>query len=420
MSPRRAAPEWTERRSGKILVVGGGPAAIAAVEELRALGFAGSITGLCGDPSGAYDRTACSKGIIDGTQHPADAALTLPGGAHWKLGETAIEVDPRGHLVVGSSGERYDYDGLVIATGTTAVIPEGFSLDETGIYQLRSVHDAWAIRKALRRARTVAIVGGGLTGCELACSVTQAATSAIVVDPHLVLLEDILGERFGAMVTNDHRESGIIPILGRSVVDLGRRRGQFCLRLDASDETIEAEAVVLATGQRPDTAWLAGVGFDLSDGVLCDEGLRVVGSDGAVVAAGSIARWPNEYYGGELMRCEQWITAMEQGTAAARTLMSPTDDIEPCRVIPRYASHQRRLRLQVAGRVDLADEVRVTRVKPGKHSPVRSGVIATYHHGQHLVGVAAVNAPQSLLNGVPPVDRPVEQPGAGSVRGSEK
>lgn len=392
MSPRRTAAAPTLGRTGRVVVAGGGPAACAAVEELRARGFTGSITVLCGESVGPYDRTACSKGLIDGHQRPADAMLAMPPGAHWRLGERAVCVDPADRTVTGSSGTAYPYDGLIIATGTTTSIPVGWPADEPGILQLRTLNDAWAIRKALRGADRVAIIGGGFTGCELACGVVQTARSPVIIDGYRTLLHEAVGPKLGALVSTEHREAGIDVLLDRSVVGVGRRRGRFQLQLDTAEQ-IDADLVVLATGQRPDTDWLSGAGFDLTDGVLCDEALRVVGGDGTIVAAGAVARWSNSWYGGNPSRCGQWVSAMEQGCAAARTLLAGDADVAPVTLVPRYASLQYRLRIQVAGRPDLGDDVRLTRLRPGRHSPASSGVVATYHRNDQLMGVAAVNAP---------------------------
>jgi NAD(P)H-nitrite reductase large subunit len=381
------------------VVAGGGPAAVAAVEELRNNSFVGSITVLCGEPTAPYDRTECSKGIIDGHRRPADTALTMPAGAHWRLGQRAVEVEPRSRVVISSTGERYEYDGLIIATGTRAEIPDGWPVDGAGIFQLRTVNDALAVRRAMRSAGRVAIVGGGLTGCELACGVLQTAREAVIVDANRTLLRDALGEQLGSLVTKEHRSAGIDTVLGRSVSDIGRRGGRFRLRLDDGD-TVSADLVVLASGQRPDTDWLVGAGFDLSDGVLCDEALRVVGGDGTVVAAGAVARWPNLRYGGEASRSGHWVAAMEQGCAAARTLLAGDDNAEPFTLVPRFSSHQYRLRMQAAGRPDLADEVKLTRLRQGRHGPARSGVVATYHRGERMVGVAAINAPAQFAAAV--------------------
>ncbi len=385
-----AAPELD-----RVVVAGGGPAAIAAVEELRALGFGGTVTVLAGELAPPYDRIACSKGLIDGRQRPVDARLPIPTGADWRPGEWAAGIDHGRRAVLGSSGVRYPYDGLVIATGGRTAVADGWPADDPGVFPLRTMDDAVALRRALPRAGTVVVVGGGLTGCEVACGILQAARRVVVVDPHPTLLYRSVGEQLGAVVTEEHRAAGVELRLGRSVRDIRRRRGQFQVGLD--DETsVRADLVVLATGDHPRTEWLSGSGFDTVDGVLCDESLRVVGGCGAVVAAGSVARWPNLRHGGPPDRCGHWIAALEQGGAAARTLLTGAA-APPVTLLPRYSSHQHRLRILVAGQPGIGTDVRLTRPRRGgMHGAVRSGLLATFHRSGQLVAVAAVNAPRAF------------------------
>lgn len=393
MLPPHSGPEGTDRVMRKIVVVGGGPAAAAAVEEARALGFAGSLTVLCGEPEGRYDRTACSKGLIEGSQRPRDVMLPVTAGAAWRIGERAVSVDPRRRVVTGASGLKYPYDGLVIASGGRTAVPDSWPVGEQGIYPVRTIADALKLRRALRGAGKVAIVGGGLTGCEIASRVVRDVRELVIIDPNPTLLNQVVGDQIGTMVTSEHRDAGVELRLGRSVIEVRRnRRGRFQLCLD-DDTTVIADLVVLALGEVPDTSWLAGCGLDLTDGVLCDSALRVIGAEG-IVAAGTVARWPNPRYDAPPARCDHWTSAMEQGCAAARTLLARDGHATPVTVIPRYSSEQYRLRIQVVGMPVLGSEVRLSRVRRGAvHRPVGAGVLATYHRDDRLVAAAAVNAP---------------------------
>lgn len=391
---------WARRPLSHVVIVGAGPAATAAVEELRALGFPGTVTVLGGEPTGPYDRTACSKGLVDGRHRAADVALPMTGGARWRLGERAVHLDPEGHVVTGESGDRYHYDGLIIATGGRVEVPSGWPTRDPGVYPLRTLADALAIRRALRGADRVAIVGGGLSGCELACSMMHTAREVVIVEANPTLLYRSVGEQMGALITKEHRDRGIELRLGRTVEGIRRRRGQFQLGLDDGD-TVCADLVVLATGETPETGWLEGCGYDLRDGVRCDELLRVVGGDGTVVAAGAVASWPNLRYDTPPGRCGHWVSALEQGAAAARTLLAGDELVPPVTLVPRYSSQQDRLRVQVAGDTDAGTEVRFVRLRRrGLHGPARGGVLATYHRGRSVVAVAAVNASRAFAETV--------------------
>ena len=162
-----------------------------------------------------------------------------------------------------------------------------------------------------------------------------------------------------------------------------------------SGETVSADLVVVTAGEKPDVDWLANTPADLSDGVLCDPSLRVVGLDG-VVAAGSLARWPDRRHGTDApRRVGQWIMAVEQGRAAARTLLAG-DYAPPVSLLPRFWSDQNGLRIEVCGRLSDRADVHVTELRPRRRDTARAGVVADYVEDGRLAGVVAVNAPRAF------------------------
>ncbi len=381
----------------RVLIVGAGRAGVSAAEELRQLGFAGQIVLLGDERDAPYDRPACSKGLLTGQLRPRDAALTMSDGlqVHWRLGRRAVSLDPVARVVCTDTDEAYSYDGLVIATGADVVPPRGWPLGEPGLHVLHGLGDAWALRQNLRHARRVAVVGAGLSGCETACAVRSLARECVLIDSSPAVMTRALGTVVGGFLTGQLARDGVALHLGRRLEQLTRYRDGWRLWLDNGTE-LEADIVVATTGERPDTGWLGCArGLDLTDGVRCDESLRVLGADD-VVAAGTVARWPNPRYGPTPRRCGQWIAALEQGRAAARTLLAGDDPAAPVALLPRFWSYQFGLRIQACGELPADAEIGVAQRRPGRRDLLRSGVLVSYAQQDRLVGLVAVNAPSAF------------------------
>jgi 3-phenylpropionate/trans-cinnamate dioxygenase ferredoxin reductase component len=95
---------------------------------------------------------------------------------------------------------------------------------------------------------------------------------------------------------------------------------------------LPADVVLVAIGSTLNTGWLATSGLSLTDGVDCDAYCRA-GTD--IVAAGDVASW--EYPGfGQRMRLEHQTNALEQGAAAARSLIG--GDAEEFAPVPFFST----------------------------------------------------------------------------------
>jgi hypothetical protein len=172
------------------------------------------------------------------------------------------------------------------------------------------------------------------------------------------------------------------------------RRGRWWLTLD-DDTEIDADVVAYAGGALPNTSWLEGAaGLDISDGVLCDESLRVVGAE-AIVAAGDVARWPNLRTGTEARRSALWTSALQHGRAAARALLAGDEPIPPVTPLQQMWSEQFGLRIQAAGEIgEPGTKAKLAKLRPGRRNVARSGVLVNYTREDRLAGVVAINAPR--------------------------
>lgn len=291
----------------RVVVVGGGIAGLTACDTLRERGFDGDLVIVGAESHAAYSRPALSKALLkldgDLTAHELSPATH---GARELRGVSATGLDPQRRTVALSDGDELPYDGLVIASGSRARRLSEHADELT----LRGLDDAHALRARLEAHPDVVVLGGGVLGMEIAsgavaagCRVTLIATAGP--------MSRQLGAHVAGILTRSARAQGLrIVVTASATVDADGDRA--CVRT-ADGERYEADMLVSAVGDVPNTEWLARSGL-LRDGrLVADANGRVAPG---VVAAGDVATWDS-------VRTPLWTSAIEQAKAAASALLDP-------------------------------------------------------------------------------------------------
>jgi NADPH-dependent 2,4-dienoyl-CoA reductase/sulfur reductase-like enzyme len=333
-----------------LVVVGAGAAGLTVVEGLRREGFDGSIVLLGDEAHPPYDRPPLSKGVLGGSVVPErlalrDAAVLAALDVDFRLGRPAVGLDLTRRRVVLERGDALDFGTLVIATGVSPVLPRGVT-GHGEVQLLRTIDDAHAIAASWSRAGTVAVVGGGLLGYELAATARGLGLEVDLIDRARAPLARRLGPEVGAITAALHRERGVRLRTGASVVAFEGVADGVLLTLDGA-ERVTADHVVAAVGSRPNTGWLAGSGLRLADGVVCDAVGRAAAD---VYAIGDVAWWPR------VGRREHRTNATDQALVAARHIVHGVAESLPH---PYFWSDQFETRIQVSGHVDERSRIEV-------------------------------------------------------------
>jgi NADPH-dependent 2,4-dienoyl-CoA reductase/sulfur reductase-like enzyme len=393
------------KRNHRLLVVGAGRAGVSALEEIRRQGFEGELSILHDETHPPYDRPGCAKSLLSGHARPQDLKMPIADGldVDWHLGRRAVHLDVEAHTVITDTDEVFEYDGLVITSGAHPIAPPMIPVGEEGIHLLYGLDDSWGLRADLQRAQKVAVIGAGLTGSEVAYAVRMMARDCVLIDSKDPMAKPV-GAHAAHLIAPEILRAGVELRTGKRVAEVTRgRRGGWMLTLNDGEE-ITVDLIVATTGERPDTKWLAEAPkLDITDGVLCDTSLRVLDAtkgtpiDG-VVAAGTVARWPNLQYSDKPARVGQWIAALDTGQAAARTLLASRAALEPVTHMPRFWSDQFGLRIQVCGVLPDEAQVSLTEMRRGRRDVARAGVLLGYEVDNTLVGLVAVNAPHAFTS----------------------
>jgi 3-phenylpropionate/trans-cinnamate dioxygenase ferredoxin reductase subunit len=342
-------------RHKTFVIVGAGLAGAKAAETLREEGFDGRVVLVGAEHERPYERPPLSKDYLRGEVgrekvYVHDDAFYGDHDIDLRLGRTAVSLDASGGELVLDDGERLRYDRLLLTTGAEPrrlAVPGG-ELD--GVLYLRSVEDSDALRERLDRGGAVVVVGAGWIGSEVAASARQRGLEVTVVDPASVPLERVLGTEVGAIYGEIHHDHGVRMLMGTGVESF---EGDGAVeRVRTSDgRALDCDLVVVGIGVRPRTALAASAGLAVGDGILVDERLQTSAS--AVFAAGDAAAAEHRFYG-ERIRVEHWANALDQGPAAARSMLGGAAAYDR---LPYFFSDQYDVGMEYSGHARAWDRV---------------------------------------------------------------
>jgi NADPH-dependent 2,4-dienoyl-CoA reductase/sulfur reductase-like enzyme len=378
----------------RIVVVGSSLAGVRSVEAIRRAGFSGAIV-LVGAEKHypPIDRPPLSKKFLQSSTAGDAVRVDVELEVDLRLGQAATSLDLARRQVQISDGSTLDYDGLLVATGSTVRHLPGTANDvrRTNVHVLRTVDDAAALRATLVPGARIAIIGAGVLGCEIAATCRQLELDVTLIDVFDEPMLRILGRQVAPLLSDLHRQHGVHLELHREVLGIRGTEDRAEGVLLDHDEVVEADVFVVAIGAFPETRWLESSGLELADGVVCDSECFAIGGDRRIVAAGDVARWHHRLLGRSL-RVEHWTNAVAQGQVAGRNLVARLGgdgELTAYDALPYFWTDQYDWKIQFLG--VLGDEIRFEEGEPGARQ-----FVVSYHVDGSLVGALCVNRPSRL------------------------
>ena len=309
------------------VIVGDGIAGSSAAETIREEDPEADITVLTDEGEALYNRILI-KEFAKGKLPEAPISIHAPDwyeerDIDLELNTHVDRIDADAHEIHTHTGELYEYDKLLVATGGTPRSLAGFGVenaDADGIHHFWTFEDARAIREHAERAETGVVVGAGLLGIDLA-----AICGAQGVDAKYLMR----GNRWwryalsvtGAGIVHDGlEEKGVEPVFDSGVdrfeVD---DNGHVTAAIDPNGERFEAEWAGVAIGLNFNTEWLHGTGTERDDGIFVDEYMHTNVED--IYAAGDIVRYDDTIINDRAQN-GSWGSAKEQGAVAATNMVA--------------------------------------------------------------------------------------------------
>ena len=173
--------------SSTFAIVGGGLAGAKAAEALRDNDFDGHIALYAAEEHLPYERPPLSKEYLAGKKDlgdftPLSSAWYRDHHIELQLGTEVSAIDPATHTLTLPDGSTARYDKLLLATGSKSRRPPIPGADGDGVHYLRTIDDSQALNSVLAEGRSLAIVGGGWIGLEVAAGARARGVNVTVVE----------------------------------------------------------------------------------------------------------------------------------------------------------------------------------------------------------------------------------------------
>jgi len=291
-----------------------------AARTLRAEGFQGPVTIIGDEPGVPFGRPPLSKTYLRGEE-----SLTgwLVEPADWyaksdveRIHTVVRRIDTEKRLVELDTSDTIDYSKLLIATGGRNRRPQIPGADLEGVYQLRTVADCDAIKRAARSGSQAVVVGMGFIGSEVAASLRQLGVAVTAAFPGKFPLASVLGPEMGEVMAGIHAGAGVNLLPNETVERFeGSSRAERVVM--KSGRSIDCDLAILAVGIEPNTEVVRGTEVVVDNGIVVDASCRTNVPD--LFAAGDVANQLHPLFG--RIRVEHYNNAEKQGAAVARSML---------------------------------------------------------------------------------------------------
>jgi nitrite reductase (NADH) large subunit len=298
----------------RLVVVGNGMAGVACVEQILKHAPKFEIT-IFGDETHVnYNRILLSS-VLAGERSADEITLNTldwyqKNKIDLRLGVHITDVDANAKTVTGDDGSITRFDKLLLATGSSPLIPSIGDVKKDGVFVFRNLDDTRALLERCRPGLKAVVIGGGLLGLEAARGLQVQGCDVTVV--HLMdwLMERQLDSTGGSYLAAKMNQIGVTVLLGLSTTKIlgnGRVKGvEF-----KGGGNIPAELVVIAAGIRPNVTLGEKAGLEIKRGIVVNDYLETSHPD--VYAIGECVQHKGVCYGlvGPLL---------EQGKVLAATI----------------------------------------------------------------------------------------------------
>ena len=282
----------------QVVIVGNGVAGITAAAAIRERSADAKISVYTDESHPYYPRPRLYN-ILSGEAQPADI-YGFP--TQWyterkitvDLSKKAAGIETDKKELLLQDGHRISYDKLLLANGAHSFVPPVKGVEKTGVFTLRSLQDALAIREYAKKTKKAVVIGGGLLGLEFAASLRKLGQQVDVIELLPRLLPMQLDQDGAALLEQIVESKGVNVTVGVKTEEIIGQQAVSAVALGGGKQ-VSGDLVLFSAGVRSNTDLASQAGIKTNRGVLVDDYLRTNATD--VYAAGDVAEFRGRVYG---------------------------------------------------------------------------------------------------------------------------
>ena len=372
----------------KYCIVGGGQAAAAAIEGIRAHDRDGGILLLTRENHRPYQRPLLTKDLWYGTA----SIERLPLHAdEWyterhvevRLRHEVIEVDAEGRHLWDERGEDIQFDELLLATGCRPRRLRADGAETQGVHYFRDLEDYLDLEARMERLQHLTLVGGGFTSIEMAAALRSRGKQITLVIGDEYPLHRLLPRDLGLPLLDYLRELGVETVSGDALSRITESNGMLHAETFMGNE-LDTQLIIVDQGGEPlvELAEAAGLGID--DGIVVNEYGQT--SQPHVWAAGDVAEFPYLVLG-QIMRVEGSDHAEAHGRAVGANMAGANKVYDH---LPLKWFRVGDMHFEGVGELWARLDTEIVWIEPGKEGAV------FYIREEVLRGVLLINIPERI------------------------
>ncbi len=302
----------------KHIIIGGGPAGVAAAETIRATaGAEAEITLISNEP--AYSRMVLPYYLANDI--PEQHVLTGDPAYFEKHGIASVSgqvehLDAQARTVTLGDGATHSFDTLLIATGSSAQRPPISGIDQEGVYTFWTLEDAKQVMAHAQGTPRAVLIGAGFIGFIVLNAMAKLGWNLSVVETEAQILPRMLDATGAQAVEGWLADQDVAVHTGAQVQGIARNGEELTLSL-SSGASLSADIVILATGIQPNLDFLNGSGIHIDGGIVVDD--RMQTNLPGIYAAGDVAAGPDLLNGSSAVHAIQ-PTAVDHGRIAGANM----------------------------------------------------------------------------------------------------